>query len=145
MGLISGIISEEGIKTIVEKANSNADKAVGDSKFKIPTPETFGVGVFIKMGIRMFESGIIANILPVKQAKDIVTNASPAKLVSKIKELISGLSTLATNPIHIPSGECIGTITESCLSEYPKPNLVMESFVILRLSKYQTARGDSNA
>lgn len=94
------ILTDNDISDFVKKANSNADKIVGESKFKIPPTEVPGSGLLIKLWIRQIEQGLSTYIAPIAAFKNIITNSSPAKLIPDLTSLISEIKSFFSDPLQ---------------------------------------------
>ena len=109
------ILTDEKISEFISDVNSNADKFVGDSKFKIPSPELPGVGMLIKLWIREAEKSFSSYLVPVLVVKDVLNK--PLEIPGKI----SDISGFITNPI------------QALLDETVNPQINQDLFLPLEL------------
>lgn len=91
------ILEDQQIADLIAKINSNADKVVGESKFKIPPPELPGLGLLSKLWIRQAEKSFIAYLAPIIVVKEVI-NAADA--ITQIPEKILAAKDFAQNPVQ---------------------------------------------
>ena len=96
------ILADAEIASFIERVNITADEIVGDSKFKIPNPSLPGLGLLIKLQIRVFEKSIASSFAPIFIGKKIIQDAkeSPRRFFSIINDGLDSIKTLFTNPIQ---------------------------------------------
>lgn len=110
------ILTDEKLSEFISDVNANADRIVGDSKFKIPSPELPGVGMLIKLWIRESEKSFSSYLVPVLVVKEVLNK--PLEIPGKIKD-ISGF---ITNPI------------QALLDETVNPQINQDLFIPLELT-----------
>lgn len=91
------ILGDQQISDFVEKVNSNADKILGESKFKIPPPELPGLGLLTKLWIRQAEKSFAAYLAPIILVKEVI-NAADA--ITEIPKKIAEAAEFAKNPVQ---------------------------------------------
>jgi hypothetical protein len=91
------VLSDQQIKDFIREVNTNAEKIIGESKFKIPDPELPGLGLVTKLWIRQAEKSFAAYLAPIIVVKEVI-NAADA--VTKIPEKIKDAANFAENPVQ---------------------------------------------
>jgi len=94
-------LKDNQIANFVENVNQTADKILGESKFKIPNPALPGLGLLIKLQIRIFEKSILFIFLPIIQGKEIVTEAFTKLFILRfIRDRLELILGIIRNPIQ---------------------------------------------
>ena len=109
------ILTDEKISEFVSDVNRNAEKIIGDSKFKIPSPDLPGLGMIIKLWIRSSEKSFSSYLAPVIIVKDVLNNPL------KIPEKIGDIKGFVQNPL------------QALLDETLNPQIDDELFLPLKL------------
>lgn len=91
------VLGDQQIADLIAKINSNADKVVGESKFKIPPQELPGLGLLSKLWIRQAEKSFIAYLAPIIVVKEVI-NAADA--ITQIPAKILAAKDFAENPVQ---------------------------------------------
>lgn len=91
------VLEDQQIADLIAKINSNADKVVGESKFKIPPQELPGLGLLSKLWIRQAEKSFIAYLAPIIVVKEVI-NAADA--ITQIPAKILAAKDFAENPVQ---------------------------------------------
>lgn len=91
------VLKDAEIKRFIEQINLNADKIVGESKFRIPSPELPGLGLVIKLWIRESEKAFAAYLAPIILVKEVL-NAADA--ITQIPPKISQAINFANDPVQ---------------------------------------------
>ena len=68
------ILADQEISDFVNRVNTRADQILGKSQFEIPSPNLPGLGLLIKLQIRVFEKVIASFFAPIFIGKQIVLN-----------------------------------------------------------------------
>lgn len=112
-------LKEDEIANFVEKVNQTADKILGESKFEIPNPALPGLGLLIKLQIRIFEKSILFIFLPIIQGKQIVTEAfTKLRILKFIRDRLERILRIIRNPIQ----ELLNrAINDPLAEEFPFP------------------------
>lgn len=98
------ILTDEKLAEFISDVNANADKIVGDSKFKIPSPELPGTGMLIKLWIREAEKSFSAYLVPVLVVKEVLNKPL------EIKDKINSISEFINNPLQALLDETVNPL-----------------------------------
>jgi hypothetical protein len=99
--LIPKCLTDQQISNFVDRVNETADEIIGDSKFEIPRPELPGLGLLVKLQIRIFEKSILSNLAPILIGKQILEEAfKRLNVLGYIRERLNELRTFFSNPIQ---------------------------------------------
>jgi hypothetical protein len=99
--LIPKCLTDQQISNFVDRVNQTADEIIGDSKFEIPRPELPGLGLLVKLQIRIFEKSILSNLAPILIGKQILEEAfKRLNVLGYIRERLNELRTFFSNPIQ---------------------------------------------
>lgn len=112
-------LKDNQIANFVENVNQTADKILGESKFKIPNPALPGLGLLIKLQIRIFEKSILFIFLPIIQGKEVVTNAFKTfRVLKNIRKGLNQIIDTVRNPIQELLNQAIN---DPLAEEFPFP------------------------
>lgn len=96
------ILTDADIESFIERVNITADEIVGGSKFQIPNPSLPGLGLLIKLQIRVFEKSISSSFAPIFIGKKIIEDAkeTPSNFFSIINDGLEEVKALFEDPIQ---------------------------------------------
>lgn len=113
MGLLPDKILEEAeINAFIDRTNSTAKEIVSDSKFEIPNPNLFGLGLLTKLQIRIAEKSLASFLAPIFLGKKSLNEG-----IDGIREALVSIKTLFSNPIQFLLDEGVN----STLEDFPFP------------------------
>jgi|694.fasta_scaffold106061_2 hypothetical protein len=101
MSIIPKCLTDDQIDNFVNNVNKTSDEILGESKFKIPNPALPGLGLLVKLQIKIFEKSILVNFLPIIKGKQILTEAfTKLRVLKFIRERTEEVAELLRNPIQ---------------------------------------------
>jgi hypothetical protein len=112
------ILADQEISDFVNRVNTRADQILGKSQFEIPSPNLPGLGLLIKLQIRVFEKVIASFFAPIFIGKQIVQEAfTKLRILRYIRDRLQEITQIFTNPIQFLLNEGVN----SNLREFPFP------------------------
>jgi hypothetical protein len=114
MGLLPDkILEDEEIGAFIDRTNSTSGEIVSDSKFKIPNQNLFGLGLLVKLQIKILEKSLSSLFAPIFIGK----KALGGEGLDEIRTAFNSIKTIFSSPLQFLLDEGFN----STLKEFPFP------------------------
>lgn len=113
MGLLPDkILEDEEIGAFIDRTNSTSQEIVSDSKFQIPNQNLFGLGLLVKLQIRILEKSLSSLFAPIFIGKKALSGG-----LDEIRTAFNSIKTIFSSPLQFLLDEGFN----STLREFPFP------------------------